>query len=93
MLRDCAENRSRFEFDAPGTLDQALRALQEKFPLLRAHVWDDAGRLRPHVLIFLNDQGLRWMQSLDVPLKHGDRIHIVQAISGGEDQAAAGKSI
>lgn len=82
ILRDCAQDRTRFEIDAH-TLDEALHVIQEKYPLLRAHVWDDLGKLRQHVLIFLNDQGIRWMPSLDVPLRDGDRIQIVQAISGG----------
>ena len=85
ILRDCVGpgDRARFAIDGVETLDQALRAVQQQYPLLRAHVWDDAGKLRPHVLIFHNDQGVKWMTSLDVPLREGDRIQIVQAVSGG----------
>jgi molybdopterin converting factor small subunit len=56
---------------------------------LRAHaklgplIFDDAGRLRPHVLIFHNDQATRWLDSLDVPIRAGDTISVVQATSGG----------
>ncbi|MGH2394393.1 MAG: MoaD/ThiS family protein, partial [Candidatus Limnocylindria bacterium] len=30
-----------------------------------------------------NDQLVRWMPRLDVPLAEGDRLTIVQAVSGG----------
>ena len=83
LLRDCAGGRTRFVIDGGATLAEALHALRETYPLLRAHVWDDLGKLRPHVLIFHNDQGVRWMKSLDVPLRDGDRVQIVQAVSGG----------
>ena len=83
MLRDCAGGRTRFDIDGGATLEEALHVLRERYPLLRAHVWTDAGQLRRHVLIFHNDEGVKWMQSLDVPLKEGDRIQIVQAVSGG----------
>jgi len=87
ILRDCVPpgDRARFELalETGATLARALQELQQRYSLLRAHVWDDHGRLRPHVLIFLNDTGVRWMKSLDVPLQEGDRIQIVQAVSGG----------
>ena len=82
MLRDCVGGKSSFFVDAT-TITDALRIIQRDYPLLRVHVWDDAGSLRQHVLIFYNDTGIRWMPSLDVPLKAGDRLQIVQAISGG----------
>ena len=82
MLRDCVGGRARIAIDAD-TLADALWTLQRDYPLLRVHVWDDVGKLRQHVLIFLNEEGIRWMETLDVPLKPGDRLQIVQAVSGG----------
>lgn len=61
-----------------GAVDQ-LRAHARLGPL----IFDDAGRLRPHVLIFHNDQATRWLASLDVPLRAGDAICVLQATSGG----------
>ena len=82
MLRDSVGGRTKFTIDAL-TLADALETIQRDFPLLRVHMWDDHGALRQHVLIFLNDEGIRWMPDLDVTLKSGDRIQIVQAVSGG----------
>lgn len=93
MLADCVPpgRRTRFDIDGVATLAQALRAVQQQYPLLRAHVWDDSGTLRRHVLIFHNDQGVKWMPSLDVPLREGDRIQIVQAVSGGRGENPNGE--
>ena len=65
------------------TLDAALDTFRRCHPRAATHVFDDAGRQRRHVLLFLNDRDTRW---LDVPnpiLRRGDRLSVVQAISGG----------
>jgi molybdopterin converting factor small subunit len=82
LLQDCVGGRREISVEAD-QLDRAIDAVRQSFPLLRPHVWDDAGQLRKHVLIFYNDTPLRWLQRLDTPLKDGDRVTIVQAISGG----------
>lgn len=82
LLRDSVGGLAKFTIDA-NTVGDALKIIQRDFPRLRIHVWDDQGKQREHVLLFLNDVGLKWMSSLDVPLKKGDQLHIVQAISGG----------
>lgn len=64
------------------TVADALMALR-KHPQVGPLVFDDAGRVRQHVLVFHNDTATKHMDSLDVPLKPGDRIAVVQAVSGG----------
>lgn len=68
---------------AGGTLAEALQALVEEHPLLRVHLYDERGRLRPHVLIYYNDDNIAWLDSLDVPLEAGDQLQVLQAVSGG----------
>jgi adenylyltransferase/sulfurtransferase len=82
LLRDSVGGRERFTIEA-NTIADALEVIQRAYPLLRVHVWTDGGQLRQHVLIFYNEEGIRWLPSLDVPLQPGDRLSIVQAISGG----------
>jgi sulfur-carrier protein len=82
LLQDCVGGRREVSVDAD-RLDRAVDAVRESFPLLRPHVWDDAGQIRKHVLIFYNDTPLRWVDRPDAPLREGDRLAIVQAISGG----------
>jgi sulfur-carrier protein len=65
------------------TLAEAMEEAYRRLPVLRHHLCDERGRFRGHVLCLLNDENTRDLKSLDVPLSAGDRISIVQAISGG----------
>jgi molybdopterin converting factor small subunit len=65
------------------TLDAALEDAFRKCPALKVHVVDERGAFRQHVLCFLNEQNTRWRDAAKRPLKDGDRITILQAVSGG----------
>jgi len=80
LLRD-AIRASHVAIDAT-TLADAIDQLRAH-PRLGPLIFDDAGALRPHVLIFHNEQATRWLDKLDIPLRAGDRLAVVQATSGG----------
>jgi sulfur-carrier protein len=82
ILRDCTGGRNPVTIEA-ATLAQALERLRETYPLLRIHLYDETEQLRPHVLIFYNEESTHWLERLDVPLRPGDRLTILQAVSGG----------
>ena len=65
------------------TLQEALEDAYQQLPTLRVHLCDESGRFRQHVLCFLNDVNTRWLENVDQPLKDGDCITILQAVSGG----------
>jgi molybdopterin converting factor small subunit len=65
------------------TLEEALEDAYRRLPTLRVHLCDESGRFRPHVLCFLNDVNTRWLEGAVPPLKDGDCITILQAVSGG----------
>lgn len=76
-------NGSRSVAVEAATVSEALSALVNRHPALSVHLFDDGGGIREHVLCFHNDVNTRWMGSLDVPVKEGDTISIIQAVSGG----------
>ena len=80
LLRDVTGD-PHVALDAP-TLRDAIDQLRAH-PRLGPLIFDDAGALRPHVLLFHNEQATRWLETLDVPLAPGDRLAVVQATSGG----------
>jgi sulfur-carrier protein len=82
FLRDCTDGHNTVTIEA-ATLEEALARLRETYPLLRIHLYDEQMQLRQHVLLFYNDESTRWLDTLDVPLRRGDRLEIVQAVSGG----------
>ena len=81
LLRDAVGGAASVSVSA-GTLPAALAQIPQRWPALAALVLDDANAPRPHVLILHNGKLTRGV----VPppaLKDGDRLAIVQAISGG----------
>jgi molybdopterin converting factor small subunit len=66
------------------TLAEALEHAYRSVPALRVHLCDESGHFRQHVLCFLNDTNTRWLDNPgQEPLKDGDYITILQAVSGG----------
>jgi adenylyltransferase/sulfurtransferase len=82
LLREFTEGQRRFALQAD-TLDGAIQGLTAKYPHLRVHLYTEKGELRQHVLLFYNDDNIKWLDRLDIPLKPGDRLSVVQAVSGG----------
>lgn len=82
LLHPMADGRAQVDVEA-STLAGALDALCAIHPSLRIHLFDETGALRPHVFILLNGANSRWHPSLNVPVKAGDQITVMQAVSGG----------
>ena len=82
LINDCTGGRSFFHLEAE-TLDEALDRLLAAYPLLRIHLYAENGSLREHVLLYYNDDNLAWLPSRDIPLRDGDRLTVLQAVSGG----------
>ena len=63
------------------TLDELTRDLDRQFPGLRFRIIDEHQRVRRHIKLFVNrDQA---DDDLATPLRAGDEIMIVAALSGG----------
>jgi molybdopterin synthase sulfur carrier subunit len=63
-----------------GSMAEMLLDLDRQFPGLRFRVIDEQDRMRPHMRFFVNG---RQVFDLGVPLNPEDKVHIVQALSGG----------
>jgi len=66
-----------------GPLRQVLEAAIEAAPALGAYVFDDQRQVRQHVAVFVNQTMLRDRRRLDQPLAEGDRVLVIQALTGG----------
>ncbi len=82
VLAPVVNGERSFTVDAE-TLPGALAALFQLQPGLKVHLFDETESFREHVLCFHNQTNTRWMDSIDVPLRDGDTITILQAVSGG----------
>jgi sulfur-carrier protein len=82
LLADCTGGRGRFPLQAD-TLQEALDRLFADYPLLKRHVYAENGKLRQHVLLCYNEDNIDWLERRDIPLKPGDKLHVLQLVSGG----------
>lgn len=62
------------------TVGEVLEDLDRRYPGIRFRMIDEQDRMRRHVRFFVNDT-----QTFDLaqPLREGDELLIVQALSGG----------
>jgi molybdopterin converting factor small subunit len=62
------------------TLGEVFEALDRRFPGIRFRLVDEQDRVRRHVRVFLNGADAR---DIATPLRDGDKLYIVGALSGG----------
>jgi adenylyltransferase/sulfurtransferase len=65
------------------TVGEALSDLTSQFPDLRKHLYNDEGRLRAFVNIYLNDEDIRYLEKERTPLKDSDTLSIIPSVAGG----------
>ena len=68
---------------AGATIGEVLGALTGQFPDLRRNIFNDEGKLRSFVNVYLNDEDIRYLSKDATPVKDGDTVSIVPSIAGG----------
>ena len=81
-LRQYTEKQSTVSVPAK-TVGDALTGLVTQHPDLRRHLYNDEGKLRAFVNVYVNDEDMRYLQKEATLLKEGDTISIVPSIAGG----------
>lgn len=66
-----------------GSVKEAFGSLLGQYGDLKEHLFDEQGRIRSFVNIYLNDEDIRYEKDLDTEVKDGDVIQIVPSIAGG----------
>ena len=89
-LRQFADKHDTVEL--PGaTVGEVLTALTTRFPDLKKHLYNDEGKLRSFVNVYLNDEDIRYMKKDATPVNDPDTLSIVPSIAGGLDEAVLSK--
>src|ERR1035437_6080111 len=74
---------------APGaTVGEVLNALTAQYPDLRKQIFNDEGKVRSFVNVYLNDEDIRYLSKDATAVKDGDTISLVPSIAGGSTVAA-----
>lgn len=70
--------------DLPGTtIRELLEALTAQYGDLRKHLYNDEGKLRSFVNVYLNEEDIRFLNKEATEVKDSDTISIVPSIAGG----------
>ncbi len=64
-------------------VSELLSNLTGRFGGLKQHLYTEDGRLRSFVNVYVNDEDIRYLGSLETPLKDGDSVTVLPAVAGG----------
>jgi molybdopterin/thiamine biosynthesis adenylyltransferase/rhodanese-related sulfurtransferase/molybdopterin converting factor small subunit len=74
---------------AGATVGELLADLTRKHSGLKAHLYNDQGKLRSFVNIYVNDEDIRYLQHEQTPVQIGDTISIIPSVAGGAPSVTA----
>jgi molybdopterin converting factor small subunit len=65
------------------TLRELLADLETRYPGITAMVVTDDGALHRFVNVYVNDEDVRYLGSLETEVREGDTVSILPAVAGG----------
>ncbi len=81
-LRQYVGGADSVDMDAT-TAGELLAKLTEAHPDLKKHLFNDEGKMRSFVNVYVNDDDIRYLDRDATPVKEGDTVSIVPSIAGG----------
>src|SRR5262252_3699663 len=70
------------------TVGELLADLTAKHSGLKAHLYNQEGKLRSFVNIYVNDEDIRYLQKEQTPVSAGDTVSIIPSVAGGAPTTA-----
>ncbi len=80
-LREHTQGQTVVEVNG-ANVREALDNLCKKYSPLSAKLFD-RGEVKPFLNVYLNDEDIRYLDSLGTPVKDGDELSIIPAVAGG----------
>ena len=81
-LRPYTDKKDAVEAEGT-TVGELLADLTRKHSGLRNHLFNEQGKLRSFVNIYVNDDDIRFMQKEQTPVSAADTISIIPSVAGG----------
>ena len=81
-LRQYVGNRDSVELRGE-TVEEVLSGLADSSIQLRKHLYDESGKMRNFVNVYLNEEDIRYLDRGRTPVREGDVISIIPSIAGG----------
>src|SRR4029079_7363724 len=81
-LRPYTDKKEAVEAEG-ATIGDLLADLTKRYAGLKAHLFNDQGKLRSFVNVYLNDEDIRYLQKEQTPVNAGDTVSIIPSVAGG----------
>ena len=81
-LRQFADKKDAMEVSG-STVGEALAELTAAHPDMKKNLFNDEGKLRSFVNVYVNDEDIRFLEKDKPAVAAGDTISIVPSIAGG----------
>src|SRR5437762_7307789 len=79
--------------DAAGaTVGELLADLTRKHSGLKAHLYNEQGKLRSFLNVYVNDEDIRYLQKEQTPVAANDTVSIIPSVAGGAPTTEVDKS-
>jgi len=82
-LRQFADKKDAVEVSG-STVGEALGALTTTYPDMKKNLFNDEGKLRSFVNVYVNDEDIRFLEKDKTAVAATDTISIVPSIAGGK---------
>jgi adenylyltransferase/sulfurtransferase len=87
-LRPFTGKQDAVEADG-ATIGELLANLTSRYAGLKPHLYNEQGKLRSFVNVYLNDEDIRYLDRDKTPVKPGDTISIIPSVAGGAPAGVA----
>jgi sulfur-carrier protein len=82
ILRKHAGGEAKIEAEG-ATLRELLGNLESSYPGITKNVLADDGGLHRFINVYVNDEDVRYLGSLETELNEGDTVSLLPAVAGG----------
>ena len=82
QLRTLSGGKSEVAVEG-ATVAEVLKSLEAAHPGFGDRLFDDTGKLRRFVNVFVADEDIRFLDGVDTPVAEGATVSIVPAVAGG----------
>lgn len=92
VLRQYAGGSASVQLEG-ASVKEVLSTLVDRHQGLKKHLYDDQGRLRSFINVYVNDEDVRYLKGLETAVKDSDVINIVPSVAGGSPSPAKGTEV
>jgi molybdopterin synthase sulfur carrier subunit len=82
VLRELVGGAATVEV-AAGSVRDVLKGLAETHPAFGRRIFDDAGKVRRFVNVFVDDEDIRFANGLETTVTDGQTLSLLPAVAGG----------